>query len=153
MDSVEVGIAFDENTLKEIGHKYQTKVLVTDYVDHMDVYSGPLNQNCFNMIKFYLSNHWLDGCTWVKQVFPLVNGWTRLVIEAEDNTGEELFNITILIKDRVDLSRLGQKRIGSWEAFFWGFLAGFFPAKKALEIIGAGFLINLFKGNKQSKTF
>ena len=149
MDTVEVGIEFDQNTLKEIGLKYKTEVLITDYVDYMDVYSGPLNQHCFNMIEFYLSNHWLDGCTWVKQVFPLVNGWTKLVIEAEDNTGEELWNITVLVKDRIDLSGVGQSRIGSWEAFSLGFLGGLFPAKEALEIIGAGFLVNYFKNYKK----
>lgn len=151
MEMISVGIDFDINTLKEIGRKYKTSVLVTDYVDHMDVYSGPLNQHCFDMIKFYFDNHWLDGVTWVKYESPLKNGWTKLVIEAEDSKGyDELFNITVTIKDRVDLSRVGQRRIGSLEAFMWGLFAGLFPTKKALEIIGAGFLINYFKNNKEA---
>jgi hypothetical protein len=146
METISVGIDFDENTLRAIGRKYKTEVLATDYVDHMDVYSGPLNQDFFNMIKFYFENHWLDGVTWIKYESPLRNGWTKLVIEAEDSKGyEELFNISVTIKDRLDLSRVGQRPNGSWEAFFWGFLAGLFPTKKALEIIGAGFLLNLFK--------
>ena len=146
-----MGIEFNENSLRGIGRRYETEVIMTDYQDRFDVYTGPLNNTCFEMIKFYLSNHWLDGCIWVRQVSPLRNGETKLVIEAEDSKGyDELFNITVTIKDRVDLSRVGQRRIGSLEAFMWGLFAGLFPTKKALEIIGAGFLINYFKNNKEA---
>jgi hypothetical protein len=144
-------IHFDEHTLREIGRKYDTHVIMTDYVDHMDVYSGPLNQNCFNMIKFYLSNHWLDGCTWHKKEEHLRTGWTKLVTEAVDEKGEELFNITVVIKDKVDVSRVGEEpvKIGKGTAFFLGLTAGFFPVEKALEVVGAGWLLGQVTKRKE----
>src|ERR1035438_1749755 len=142
METIDVGIEFNENSLRGIGRRYETEVIMTDYQDRFDVYTGPLNNTCFEMIKFYLSNHWLDGCIWVRQVSPLRNGETKLVIEAEDQSGEEQFNITVIYREKINLA---QKRIGSWETFFWGLLAGLFPTKKALEIIRVGFLFNYFK--------
>jgi hypothetical protein len=139
-----MNIHFDENTLKEIGRKYDTHVTMTDYVDHMDVFIGQLDSRCFSMIKYYLDNHWLDGCTWIKKETHLRNGWTKLVTEAVNAEGEELFGITVVIKDKVDVSRVGEApvRMSKLKAFTLGLVAGFFPLEKVLEIIGAGWLFH-----------
>jgi hypothetical protein len=146
-----MNIHFDEHTLKEIGRKYDTYVTMTDYVGHMDVFQGSLNSRCFSMIKFYLNNHLLDGCTWRKREIYLSNGWTKLITEAINSTGDEVFNITVIIKDKVDVSRVGEApvRMGWFKSFAIGFVAGFFPIDKVLEVIGAGWLLNQVTRKKE----
>jgi hypothetical protein len=118
---------FDENTLRGLEKRYETSATVTDYQDQLDVYKGPITEDFYSVLKFYLSNHWLDGCYWTKKEEKYLLGWKRLIIEAVNvNTGDEEFNITIEIKNRLGSSREKFKNKVFSRPFLLGLLIGLF---------------------------
>jgi len=143
-------IIFDEQNLKELGKKYRSFVSVTDYVRHVTVFKGPLNEGCFEAIQFYLDNGWLDGCTWTKREVAMKSGWTKLITEAIDKDGEEIFNITVNIKNRMEVVLEKPKKSSDGGKYLLlGALAGLFSLPTVLEAIGAGYLINQLTKKKE----
>jgi len=138
---------FDQEHLQEIGRTNVTVVTMTDYVRRNEVYNGPLNDTCFEMINFYLENGWLDNVKWTKSEKYLENGWKELITDAVDEKGEELFNITVLIKGKkFEIPMPQVERKVPW--FWLGVLSAFVPIHVLLEGIGIGALFNHFFNKK-----
>jgi hypothetical protein len=140
-----MNITFDEETLKDLSEKYHTSVIVTDYVKRVDVYKGSLDEGCFDMLRFYSDSGWFEGYVWTKREVKLKNGWTRLITEAKNDDGEECFNITVVLKGKVEKK---PKQVGGWKMFFIGMFAGFFPLDKVLEFLGIGALMKHYGSEK-----
>ena len=143
-----MNINFDVENLRVIGNNYKTYVIVTDYVRRVDVFKGPLNEGCFDMIQFYFDSGWLNDCTWTKKEVPLKGGWSQLITEAVDKNGDEVFNITVNIKDKLITPVQETKKISGGQAFLLGAIAGFFPLSTVLEFLGVGCAIKYLSENK-----
>jgi hypothetical protein len=141
---------FDEQNLREIGRKYRTLVIMTDYVRRVEVYKGSLDESCFDMINFYVDNGWLDNCTWTKVETPLRGDWKRLVMEAKDESGEEIFNVTIKIKEKeMAMEKTSNGMPSNGKMFLIGLVSAFFPLEKVVEFFGLWWLFDKATNKKR----
>jgi hypothetical protein len=145
---------FDEESVAKIGRKYQTSVVMTDYDSRITVYKGPLCVRVFNWIRHYEDQGYLPGCKWTKRQTHVNHGWTKFVMQAVDQRGEEHFCVTVLVRARVSFMPKDEARttdVSGLKACLAGMFLGLFPLDRLLEIVGGAAILNELVNHKNNE--